>query len=377
MKVLPTTLLLRINGTTALRLSSVGRGAAGVRAASSSATSSQQQPQQESSSSSRQPEPEAELTGADKLLADALAEEAEEQAIIAAKAARDRRDAAVTERAWDGDEQVQDTILRMLMDKHKPLRLKSSGTLHPADAKLSTIQKPSLLVQPAPTSLSMDFATLPPKSDDGRRLAKTPDDAPWLAQYVNPTTLRPDSAEGAVYRARAVPSSPNGRKRGTAALPYDDPKAMRRLRDEARRAEKTGRLSRARESTLDYRLGLRRDREGRAAKAAGARSGGGSYDAGLEDLSEEEQRLLNPDWAPELDNRSEREKDEEQVYAGGGGGYAGIVDERIKEAIRAGAFRTNSLRGQPLERDIEESNPYLSREEVSALQDPRILAFRC
>lgn len=46
------------------------------------------------------------------------------------------------------------------------------------------------------------------------------------------------------------------------------------------------------------------------------------------------------------------------------GGYAGLVDERIEAARAAGAFRDNALRGKPMQRDINEQNPFLRREEL-------------
>ncbi|PWN96166.1 hypothetical protein FA09DRAFT_310877, partial [Tilletiopsis washingtonensis] len=272
------------------------------------------------------------LTGAAKLLADAILEEAaEERAEALKEAARRGLDQGPV---WTGDERVQDAVLRMLVDKHKPLRVKPSGTAHPADAKLATVQQPTAAVPSVASGsgsgMSALLDSLPPPGEDGRRLPATPANRPWLAEYVNPAYIgrvQGDDSSGKIYRGRHLAAGAlagsRSKKLDASSVPWDDPRAMRRLRDSTKRAEQTGRMVRARVGALDYRLGLRQPR----------------------------------------DNRSEKEKQEELVYAGGGTGYSSLANERIQEAMRSGAFRNNSLRGSKLQTLDEESNPYLSREE--------------
>ena len=59
------------------------------------------------------------LTGSDKLLSDALRLEAEEEASLSSRS----RQPDPNDPVWTGEERVQDTVLRMVMDKYKPLRI--------------------------------------------------------------------------------------------------------------------------------------------------------------------------------------------------------------------------------------------------------------
>ncbi|KAG6883224.1 hypothetical protein C0992_009366, partial [Termitomyces sp. T32_za158] len=70
-------------------------------------------------------------SASDKLFADAAREEAEEQS-------RAKQPSRLTSlenehENWDGDERMQDAVLRMLVDKYKPLR---TGSIQSADQKL-------------------------------------------------------------------------------------------------------------------------------------------------------------------------------------------------------------------------------------------------
>jgi hypothetical protein len=172
---------------------------------------------------------------------------------------------------------------------------------------------------------------------------------------VNPAYIgrvQGDDSSGKIYRGRHLAAGAlagsRSKKLDASSVPWDDPRAMRRLRDSTKRAEQTGRMVRARVGALDYRLGLRRDAQGRAIADGEA---------------QQEHLLPDEDFEEPRDNRSEKEKQEELVYAGGGTGYSSLANERIQEAMRSGAFRNNSLRGSKLQTLDEESNPYLSREE--------------
>ena len=71
-------------------------------------------------------------TGSAKLFADAAQEEAEEHANESQR--KSRLSFLENQHAnWDGEERVEDTVLRMLVDKYKPLR---GGTIRTAEEKL-------------------------------------------------------------------------------------------------------------------------------------------------------------------------------------------------------------------------------------------------
>ena len=89
-----------------------------------------------------------------KLFQDAANEEAE----LAQKAARMSKLEALQTRHenWTGDEPIQDAVLRMLVDKYKPLR---SGPIRTADEKLK--QAPPKLRSTDPAALEDDFDDAP------------------------------------------------------------------------------------------------------------------------------------------------------------------------------------------------------------------------
>lgn len=184
-----------------------------------------------------------------KLFEDAAREEAEE-------AAAPPRPSKVTmlegeNENWTGEESVKDAVLRMLVDKYKPLR---SGPIRTADEKLK--QAPPKV---SPPGGGPDFVTSPPS-------AETSTEAVTPRRYLPNEPLLP-SIEGhrPWHTTFKVPSHatsnvryghiPNPVRRG-APLSVDE-KAKRKERDMKRRTEQAGRLSRARESTLDYRLGIK------------------------------------------------------------------------------------------------------------------------
>ncbi|PWY98022.1 hypothetical protein BCV70DRAFT_202196 [Testicularia cyperi] len=289
------------------------------------------------------PEPNDRLTGADKLLQDALRLEAEEEAAL------DRRSRAQdpNDPVWTGEERVQDTVLRMVMDKYKPLRIKTDDGVDPADQKLkSGIQQPSA---PGGSSSDAPWSTITgnagdaPEHEDGRRLPKTPDQKPWRAVYVRPSHLLGAGSEDtpSVYYGQFLKSSHSAAAASTpgsdiraklksagvnvAALPLDNPKAMQQLRQGVKAAERRGKLLRARDSVIDYQLA-------------------------------KPMTVASPTEDPSNDPNL-------QLQLGQARGWASVVEERIKAAQDAGLFRENKLRGQPIKRDIEERNPFLGREE--------------
>ena len=136
---------------------------------------------------------------------------------------------------WDGDERIQDAVLRMLVDKYKPLRSTGNG-IESADEKLKrsvprVAERSISTWEEASTSRSSE-PTLPSKEEDHK---------PWHTTFKIPS-----HAEASIKFAN-IP----------IATATSITSTNRRLEREAKkRTEHVGRLTRARESTLDYRLGI-------------------------------------------------------------------------------------------------------------------------
>lgn len=212
---------------------------------------------------------------------------------------------------WTGDERVQDAVLRMLMDKHKPLR---TGTIRSADEKLRDRNSSSgaqnyVRVQPllpsGPPASGESWADVPLlPAIDGHR--------PWHATYKVPVH------EGSI-RVGSLRSS------RTSSRPFADQnmdnQTRRQMAAERRKALAAGRLVRVKEGVLDYRLG-------NGVRIDGEQSRGYARS--------------NPVSLK---------------------GWNSMVEEKIERARAAGAFKVISGRGKPLARVSEEFNPFIGREE--------------
>lgn len=161
---------------------------------------------------------------------------------------------------WTGDESVQDAVLRMLVDKYKPLR---SGPVRSADEKLKAappkVSTPELGHEADPLSegpypldgsLASDRAvpSTPRKYVPGEPiLPGIEGHQPWHTTFKVPSHVTSNVHYGHIPRQSSKRAEPP---------PVDD-KERRKQKEIRRRTEHAGRLSRARESTLDYRLGIR------------------------------------------------------------------------------------------------------------------------
>lgn len=193
-----------------------------------------------------------------KLFQDAEKEELAEQE---AQTRSERVDALYSKHDnWTGDENIQDAVLRMLVDKYKPLR---TGSLRTADEKLK--QAPPKI---GPSSMSSEligdeevFIASSSSSHNpvqsgrvsGASMANVPllpaieGHQPWH------TTFRVPSHSTSNIKYGNIPPPP----KNTAPLSSLDEQARRKAKDAKKRSEQGLRLSRARESTLDYRLGIK------------------------------------------------------------------------------------------------------------------------
>ena len=194
-----------------------------------------------------------------KLFEDAANEEAE----LAEQATRESKIEALQTRHenWTGEESVQDAVLRMLVDKYKPLR---SGPIRTADEKLKKSPPRVGLVEAstfdalASNSRDMDNTvvvrttwgpTAGPSLADVPLLPSIEGHQPWQTTFTVPSHARSSIKYG------NIPPSPTASR-----LPPNpellDEKARRKLRETKKRTEQAGRLRNAKESTLDYRLGI-------------------------------------------------------------------------------------------------------------------------
>ncbi|KAI0758078.1 hypothetical protein C8Q74DRAFT_296365 [Fomes fomentarius] len=254
-----------------------------------------------------------------KLFADAAREEAEE-----AEATRKR--SSVTSMLesqnenWTGDEPVEHAVLRMLVDKYKPLR---GGPIRTAEDKLKQAP-PAVRGQDTPQAISAadseDLAsTLVGRIEAEVRetpvrqyvpgepiLPGIPGHQPWHTTFTVPSHATSSIRYGNIPPPKPTPSP----------LPSDE-KARRKERETKKRMQQGIRLSQARESIIDYRLGIK----------------GGAT---------EHFRRPNPVSLK---------------------GWANLVEDRIEKARLAGHFNNVKGRGKPIARAVEDKNPFIGREE--------------
>ncbi|KAG2155082.1 uncharacterized protein EDB93DRAFT_1248037 [Suillus bovinus] len=203
----------------------------------------------------------------DKLFADAEREQAEEAQSPKPSISNIPRLQSQDEN-WTGEESIQDAVLRMLVDKYKPMR---SGPIRTADMKLREA---------------------PPR---------------------HTTYKTPSHASASIKLGNFTPTSARTPGVHTVA----DERTRKTERELARRKEQAGRLTRARESTLDYRLGLKNGDRQPAARR-------------------------NP-----VSMR----------------GWQALIEDQIQKARAAGHFDKIKGRGQPMVRLSDEHNPFIAREE--------------
>lgn len=193
-----------------------------------------------------------------KLFQDAEREGAE----LARQAARaEKVNARLNEQDnWTGDERIEDAVLRMLVDKYKPLRNRPVRT---ADEKLKQapprigLQDVTDNIQDANGDIvSADGAVVRTSwgpSDTAQSLADVPllpsveGHQPWHTTFTVPSHAQSSIKYG------NIPPAPKGR----VPLSELDDKGRRKAKDAKKRMETAGRIHNAKESTLDYRLGVK------------------------------------------------------------------------------------------------------------------------
>jgi DnaJ family protein C protein 28 len=207
---------------------------------------------------------------------------------------------------------MEDAVLRVLVDKYKPLR---GGTIRTAEEKLKQTP-PSIHLETTGANIaSTNWANEPIlPAVDGHK--------PWLTTYEVPSHATTS------IRVGNFPSPVSSRP-PSASPPIDD-RTRRKEKEVKKRTEVAGRLTRAKESTLDYRLGVNNS-----------------------DVAK--QTRPNPvslrGWTSLIEDKIE-------VCA-----CAGIrplmVYILVQKARNAGLFNKVPGRGRPLVRQIDESNPFI------------------
>ncbi|KAI9447735.1 hypothetical protein H4582DRAFT_1841827 [Lactarius indigo] len=197
----------------------------------------------------------------------------------------------------------------MLVDKYKPLR---TGMVQTAEEKMHRAPPTTLPISETPLPSTPSSSRIHVYRTDEPLLPAVEGHKPWL------TTFKVPSHAAASIHYGQIPTSSTsvGPSQIIDATEQADDRAHRKERDAKKRSEITGRLARAKESTLDYRLGIKSASSGRAHP--------------------------NPVSIK---------------------GWAGLVEERIERARREGLFRSIRGRGLPLERNSEEHNPFIARDE--------------
>jgi len=192
-------------------------------------------------------------TGSAKLFADAEREELQAASKESSKTSR----VAFLEKEhenWTGDEDIKDTVLRMLMDKYKPLR---SGVIQTAEEKLKKAPPTIGIVGDAGcAAMELPPVKLTPASGSWANeplLPSVPGHQPWHTTFNVPSHETAAIKFATIPKDQAAFSSPFSRD---PALPLDE-KERRAVLESRKKTKEIGRLGRAKESTLDYRLGIK------------------------------------------------------------------------------------------------------------------------
>ena len=162
---------------------------------------------------------------------------------------------------WTGDESVEDAVLRMLVDKYKPLRL---GTISTAEEKMRRTPPQVAAQQPETPPVSI-MANDPDVSSPSQSRVYRADEPllpsveghkPWLTTFKVPSHATASIRYGHFSPAGSPSSSESPMRNSAQNRRVDSDRARRKEREVKKRSEIGGRLTRAKESSLDYRLGI-------------------------------------------------------------------------------------------------------------------------
>jgi aarF domain-containing kinase len=194
----------------------------------------------------------AELTGSAKLFADAEAEERLESP------ANPRAHLVETQGPiWTGDESQQDAVLRMIVDKYKPLRTGEGIKDDAAEKRIKNWLK-NLDMAPKTATTSTASTLSVPATEDNPHAPKLPPHLfrPWHATYTGDNeVMESPKVKWGTFDQRAA--SADFSNLMELRLPPNADGTVRKAHRDFRRSTKLqGRLGSARESAIDYRLGI-------------------------------------------------------------------------------------------------------------------------
>jgi hypothetical protein len=164
-------------------------------------------------------------SASEKLFADAEKEEKDEE-LARLKERIEQR--LKQEENWFGEEKIEDSILRMLVDKYKPLR---SGSMQTADQKLKANPP-----QVSSTHLNNQDTILPGIEEH----------KPWMTTYKTPSF----AVQPSIRAMRLPPQQITKRSKVEESMPVKGP-----TREERARIADANRLMSAKERMIDYRFG--------------------------------------------------------------------------------------------------------------------------
>ncbi|KAG8817886.1 hypothetical protein FRC19_011028, partial [Serendipita sp. 401] len=170
-------------------------------------------------------------TASQKLFEEALKEEQEDDSLKARKQRIEQR--LLQDENWTGEERIEDTVLRMLVDKHKPMR----ATMKTADEKLKA-------APPKVSHSSLEETSHPeyPMVDD----SDSEEHKPWLTTFVTPSF----AVNPSIRYMRPL------RQNAAEKLKMDETALVKGpTREEKARLDEAKRLMSARERVIDYRFG--------------------------------------------------------------------------------------------------------------------------
>lgn len=156
---------------------------------------------------------------------------------------------------WTGDESIQDAVLRMLVDKYKPLR---GGSIRTAEEKIREGLKPNTHLTTTEIPLETNVGSDPDAQETSAIFSSSPTISSPSSEAPKPwmVTFRPPSHSASIKYMRLPPPLPARSSAKDPSMPNpDDTRSRMMERDKKRKALLAGRLTNAREATLDYRLG--------------------------------------------------------------------------------------------------------------------------
>jgi aarF domain-containing kinase len=200
-------------------------------------------------------------TGAAKILADAIAEEASESLGSTLNNARDHL--RLTQGPiWDGDETTPDAVLRMLVDANKPLRSGSGVKHNAADEKIKGWMK-GLKLEPrlggSVTGVAANdvIAAETPEVNPHRTTIPPHLHRPWHSTYAGASQV--EEAPKIKYGTFIKKTASGDDLTNLLELqlpPGADGKTRARVKEARRAGKVVRRFETARDGALDYKLGI-------------------------------------------------------------------------------------------------------------------------